>query len=195
MLRTTLTAFAAALALGIGLTAQAAPKPRAVYLEPRKAIPAPAGAVRLCQQLSWACQKDATGPARNESIMTLARQINRKINRRVRAIEDSRQYGQEEVWALPTARGGDCEDFALLKKRELIKAGVRAQDLLIATALDRQRGSHAVLILRTAQGDMVLDNLTDRILRWDQTGYSFIAMQNPDRPSTWVAVLAGGIFS
>lgn len=195
MLRTAFPAFVAAVAMCFGSMAQAAPKPRMAHLEPRKTIPAPTGAASLCQQLSWACRKDSAPQLHGESVLQLARQVNRRINHRVRAIEDLRQYGQDEVWALPTSRGGDCEDFALLKKRELIKAGVRAQDLLIATALDRRRGSHAVLILRTPQGDMVLDNLTDRILRWDQTGYSFIAMQNPDRPSTWVAVLAGGIFS
>jgi predicted transglutaminase-like cysteine proteinase len=116
------------------------------------------------------------------------------VNRQVRPITDRRQYRRDEHWALPTSRGGDCEDFALLKKRELIALGVPADKLLIATVLDRKRQPHAVLVLSTLQGDYVLDNLTSRIKPWGQTGYSFLRMQDPRAPERWVAVLAGGIF-
>ena len=130
----------------------------------------------------------------DRNVLRMAQRINRHVNRRVRSISDTRQYNQAEVWALPTRRGGDCEDFALLKKRELIAAGVAPGRLLIATALDRRRNGHAVLILRTDSGDLVLDNLTNRIRHWEDTGYSFLKLQNPDRPENWDAILAGGVF-
>ncbi len=110
-------------------------------------------------------------------------------------ISDASQYRRDELWALPTRRGGDCEDFALLKKRELIRLGIPAERLLIATVLDRKYRGHAVLVVRTHRGDMVLDNLTNRVMRWERTGYTFMKMQNPARPDTWQAILAGGLLA
>ena len=60
--------------------------------------------------------------------------------------------------------------------------------------LDRQQKNHAVLVFRTDQGDYVLDNLSNRMLLWWKTGYYFLRMQDPDAPSHWVAVMAGGNF-
>lgn len=160
----------------------------------RKSIVAPPGADGLCRQHAWACTKTNGGALPDRSVLKAAGRINSAVNRRVRPVSDRQQYGRDEVWALPTRRGGDCEDFALLKKKELIAAGMRPQDLLIATVLDRNRGSHAVLVLRTSAGDYVLDNLRNRIMPWRETGYSFIRMQNPQRPDRWIAVLAGGVF-
>jgi predicted transglutaminase-like cysteine proteinase len=59
--------------------------------------------------------------------------------------------------------------------------------------LDRKRQSHAVLVLRTGTQDLVLDNLTNKIVPWNKTGYTFLRLQNPKQPSGWVSVLAGGI--
>jgi predicted transglutaminase-like cysteine proteinase len=159
-------------------------------------VSAPRGAAHLCVNYSWAC---AHSGRRNTQItqeqLTEAIRINRRVNGSVRQISDMEQYGREDVWALPTARGGDCEDIALLKMLELIRAGLPPERLLLATVLDRNRQGHAVLVLRTGQGYYVLDNLTNEVRTWDQTGYTFIRIQNPDAPSTWVSVLAGGILS
>ncbi len=40
----------------------------------------------------------------------------------------------------------------------------------------------------------MLDNLTDRMLPWHRTGYSFLRMQEPNDPRRWNAIAAGGIF-
>ncbi len=117
--------------------------------------------------------------------------INKKINGRVRSVSDQAQYKKREVWALPTRKGGDCEDFALLKKRELIALGIDPSRLLLATVFDRRQGAHAVLVLRTEGGDLILDNLTNKIQPWRATQYTFMRMQNPQKPTTWVAVSAG----
>ncbi len=92
------------------------------------------------------------------------------------------------------AARGDCEDYALYKKRELIRLGIPPEQLLIAAVLDKQRRIHAVLVVRTGSQDLVLDNLTSRIVPWNRTGYTFLRLQDPDQPSRWVAVYAGGMF-
>ena len=55
--------------------------------------------------------------------------------------------------------------------------------------------SHAVLVVRTHKGDVVLDNMTSRILPWKRTGYAFLKMQNPEQPAKWDAIWAGGVLS
>ena len=120
--------------------------------------------------------------------MKLVQQINRQVNSTTRSVTDQSQYKTQERWALPTSRGGDCEDFALLKKRDLIKAGLDPRKLLIATVLDTSRNSHAVLVYRSKGGDLVLDNLTNRIKPWSATRYLFLRMQDPKQPRRWVGV-------
>lgn len=165
------------------------------FLASRMTVSAPASAADLCTISSWACGRGDASAKISAGQLDLAVALNRKINREVRQIPDQSQYGRPDHWALPTARGGDCEDFALLKKKLLVQAGVNPRRLLIATVLDRDRNAHAVLVLRTEEGDFVLDNLDDRILHWQSTGYTFLRMQNPDNPTRWTAVIAGGIIN
>lgn len=162
------------------------------FIKPKGTAPAPEGAQAICQTYAWACAASAAKGLGDGDELEWVAAVNSQINHSVRAIEDDRQYGVADVWTLPTQTGGDCEDFALLKKRELISHGLDPRRLLIATVLDRQRNPHAVLVFRSAQGDLVLDNLTDQIRPWHATKYMFLQMQDPDRPSRWVNVLASG---
>jgi predicted transglutaminase-like cysteine proteinase len=160
------------------------------FLPARSPSPPPSGARALCNLYDWAC-RPPSGRRLTEAQIRTAVAVNRRVNRGVREITDAAQYGRAEVWALPTRRGGDCEDFALMKKRELLAAGLPPERLLMASVLDTRRGAHAVLVLRTDSGDLILDNLTDRVLNWRSTGYRFLRMQNPKRPRSWITVLAG----
>ncbi|MCE5973044.1 transglutaminase-like cysteine peptidase [Sinirhodobacter sp. WL0062] len=185
-------AILAGLSFGLLITPQSADAIMSTaFLQSKGAAPAPSGARALCQQYDWACAT-SQGPAhRIADEFRLIKAVNSQINRAVRSIDDKRQYGVAENWALPTKRGGDCEDFALLKKYELIRRGVDPQRLLIATALDRNRNSHAVLIYRSDQGDYVLDNLTSQVKTWKGTRYFFLRMQDPATPSRWMNVFRG----
>lgn len=160
----------------------------------KKVSSAPLGAVDLCQKYPWACLSNRDTRYLTERQLHDAARINRDINRSVKEISDLKQYGVEEYWTLPTKRGGDCEDFVLLKKLELQKLGVSPNRLLIATVLDRKNEAHAVLVFRTDWGDFILDNLTSKIMNWDQTKYSFLRIQDPQKPARWRAVLIGGLF-
>jgi len=114
--------------------------------------------------------------------------INREINRAIRHREDSAVYGRPDQWALGEAGVGDCEDYALAKRAALIQAGVPARALSIALVETRRGESHAVLLIDTDKGALVLDNLSPWIRRWDQTPYTWIARQTPGDPLTWRAV-------
>jgi predicted transglutaminase-like cysteine proteinase len=166
------------------------------FIVSKGSISAPAGFSGTCSKYSWLCRSTGGAPLSDEKIFRLAAAVNTQVNRRTRSLEDIRQYGREEYWALPTPRGGDCEDFALLKKKILISEyGVPGKQLLIATVLDHRLQRHAVLVLRTSRGDFILDNLDNKIRHWTQTGYTFLKLQNPNALDRWVAVLAGGIIN
>ncbi|NOD33479.1 MULTISPECIES: transglutaminase-like cysteine peptidase [unclassified Ruegeria] len=150
--------------------------------------PPPSGAINLCDQYRWACTAKRSAALSSQQELKVVEQINRRVNRSTREITDQSQYKTRERWALPTALGGDCEDFALLKKRELVHAGVDPNKLLIATVLDTRRIPHAVLVYRSDQGDLILDNQTNRIKPWAATRYLFLRMQDPKRPSGWVGI-------
>ena len=91
------------------------------FLTSRMAVSSPAGAVDLCQRYPFACMRSAAAVRVSGGQLDYAVKLNRQINRQVKSISDQAQYGRPEHWALPTARGGDCEDFALIKKMKLIE--------------------------------------------------------------------------
>lgn len=118
---------------------------------------------------------------------TLGR-LNRQVNRSIRSSSDQRLYGVGDFWAVPTGANarGDCEDYVLAKRRALIDAGYPAGALSIAIAETRWGETHAVLLVATDTGDFVLDSLTQRISRWDRTGYKWHERQAPGSVFDWV---------
>lgn len=177
---------------GLATPLAAAEPQELAHLKPKKRISAPDGFVGLCASYGWVCARSHTSHVSQPAILKLADTVNRSVNRSTRQISDRAQYSKDEVWALPTARGGDCEDLVLLKKLRLQNAGVPASALLIATVLDLKGGKHAVLVLRTTGGDLVLDSLDNRIRHWLDTGYTFLKLQDPESPQAWHAIFAGG---
>ncbi|MEM6811413.1 MAG: transglutaminase-like cysteine peptidase [Pseudomonadota bacterium] len=91
----------------------------------------------------------------------MASQVNDIINK-TRYIEDNKNYGASDYWATPVEffqRGGDCEDFAIAKYTALRALGVPDSRLRIAIVQDQKKNiPHAVLIVYTDQGAMILDN-------------------------------------
>lgn len=103
--------------------------------------------------------------------------LNTEINHRIRERSDRVVYGVEDNWTLPGA-AGDCEDFAILKKSELMKRGWPSAALLLTVARLRysERG-HVVLTVRTSDGDLVLDNRSNAVKDWSHTPYRYYARQ------------------
>ncbi len=91
----------------------------------------------------------------------MASKVNDLVNK-VRYVTDSRNYGKTDYWATPVEffeKGGDCEDFAITKYTALRALGVPENRLRIAIVQDLQKNiPHAILIVYTDNGPMVLDN-------------------------------------
>ena len=117
----------------------------------------------------------------DKSQLKLITNINRDVNRDVRKANDFDIYGMLEFWSLPRVIDGkmygDCEDYALEKRRRLIEAGVPAETLSMAVAVTARGERHAVLVVAFESGDIVLDNLTPWPTPWSQLNYTWIQRQ------------------
>lgn len=125
------------------------------------------------------------------AIMRQLDRINSRVNDRITYRLDSEHYGREDYWTYPRNNIGDCEDYALTKRRELIAAGWPPSALLMATAIAESGEGHAVLIARTTQGDYVLDNRYAAPMPWRALPYKWVALQNPRNPSAMNAINNG----
>jgi predicted transglutaminase-like cysteine proteinase len=114
----------------------------------------------------------------NAERMAQLHQVNSHVNGTVTEVSDMEQYGQADVWALPTSGRGDCEDFALLKRKLLVQRGWPPSALSIVVGTTSQGEAHAVLAVATDRGEYVLDNLTSSILISSETGHVFHSRQS-----------------
>jgi len=102
------------------------------------------------------------------------RAVNLSVNNNVKALDDFDHFGKDEFWDYPIDGYGDCEDYVLEKRRILLEAGVPISDLLITVAMKPDGDGHAVLTVRTEEGDFILDSLNPHVLRWDRTKYRYV---------------------
>jgi predicted transglutaminase-like cysteine proteinase len=152
------------------------------------AASAPAGFVSFCVRNPGQCAPNEQGDrlVLDQNAWTLLVSVNDAVNTAVRPLEDGSHYGRAEYWTLVTDGYGDCDDYALTKRKALIDAGFPMAALRIATAVTRKGTRHAVLTVATDKGDYVLDNSHALILPWDQTGYFWLARQDAHNAWTWV---------
>jgi predicted transglutaminase-like cysteine proteinase len=116
--------------------------------------------------------------------------INDAVNEAVNAMSDFDIYGKDEVWAYPKAVG-DCEDYALEKRRALMQRGISLANLLMTVVRKSDGEGHAVLTVRTDKGDFVLDNLNPKVLEWDRTDYRYLKRQSSENTGRWVSIQGG----
>lgn len=155
---------------------------------------APSGYLAFCAREPAECTEPANAPetvALDASAWSTLQQVNASYNEAIRPEEDSVHYGRVDYWTIPTDGYGDCEDYALAKRKALIAHNFSPRALRIAVARSKTGEAHAVLTVATDRGDYVLDNLTDAILPWRETDLAFIARQTPGQ-SAWASLDLGG---
>lgn len=133
--------------------------------------------------------------ATDRALMAELERVNVQINRSIRYVPDSTLYGDEDHWHLPLQAGGlgagDCKDFVLEKRRALIADGVPAADLSIAIVQTSWNETHAVLLVTTDQGEVVLDSLNSWVRPWQDVHYRWIERQAPGQQLNWVKLSQG----
>ncbi|PZM09989.1 transglutaminase-like cysteine peptidase [Rhizobium tubonense] len=161
-------------------------------LGPSRSVGAPPGFASACHRYSWLCGSPLAGRAMGDAeALSVLRAANAQVNAALIPTGGMSAVGRIDYWSLPINGRGDCKHYALLKKKTLIANGFRADRLAVAVVLDRNGNNHAVLMARLNGGDYVLDNLTDSIRSWDDTGYTFLARQNFQDQRKWEVILAG----
>ncbi|WP_375597104.1 transglutaminase-like cysteine peptidase [Devosia sp. Naph2] len=151
----------------------------------------PVGHLEFCQSNPAECRSyDRVVPAtilddRNWQQLV---SVNAYYNRNVVPVTDQDLYQVAEFWTYPNGYG-DCEDFALAKRRDLINAGWHPSTLMIAVVKEANGNGHAVLLARTDRGDLVLDNQDGTIRVWSETPYKFIKRQSQAHAGQWVDMI------
>jgi predicted transglutaminase-like cysteine proteinase len=159
---------------------------------------APLAYSRFCLQYSDDCQPQKVVFRRPRPIeLTPDRmhdlvQVNREVNR---AIEPEADQGSviAERWQV-SPRSGACHDYAVTKRHELLARGWPARSLLLAEVVVSWGEHHLVVVVRTNEGDLVLDNLTPAIKPWSVTPYEWVRVQSPHDPNTWMTIGHGAPF-
>jgi predicted transglutaminase-like cysteine proteinase len=89
---------------------------------------------------------------------------------------------------------GDCNDYAVTKRHELLRAGWPSSSLLLAEVTLISTGEHhLILIVKDANVDWVLDNLKFGIERLAATRneYAWDRIESADNPKFWTNSFTG----
>ena len=153
----------------------------------------PIGHYDFCKTYRDECRpvaKPAAAPRVTDYGWTVVKEVNEAVNFSIMPKTDVEIYGREEVWAYPDI-AGDCEDYVLLKRHMLIERGFSPGDVLITVVRKPDGEGHAVLTLRSADGDYVLDNLEDEVKPWTATPYRYLKRQSSENSGRWVTIENG----
>ncbi|WP_420103468.1 transglutaminase-like cysteine peptidase [Bosea sp. (in: a-proteobacteria)] len=146
---------------------------------------APLPFVKFCMQQAPECQPATGSQEPTDEMLARMVEINREVNRSITPMRKPTQPLLTSWTIAPEA--GDCNDYAVTKRHRLIAAGWPSSHVLLAAVATPEGQGHLVVVVRTAEEDLVLDNLTDAIRRWDKTSFDWISMQSEEDPRFWLA--------
>lgn len=184
---------AKSLILGLALTAASAftGAANATQMATGRVTSQPIGHYEFCQEVPAECRPTGANikPDRlTQRAWAKMVEINTRVNTIIAPRTDFEMWGREEIWSYPV-KYGDCEDYVLLKRHELIQAGFHPSNLLITVVLQPNGDGHAVLTVRTDQGDFVLDNLVRKVMDWRDTRYRYLKRQSTADAGKWVDII------
>lgn len=170
---------------------QPAPANAGTWIPTGAAAVPPAGFFGFCVKHLHDCMGKGRQPIKveltDERLRSLE-SVQSTINSSIRPREDA-----AHVWDYPTDGTGDCNKFALAKRRELIAQGWPPEALLLTTAITEGGEWHLVLVVRTDHGDLVLDNRLAPVVDWTSLPYRWVSIQTQASPVQWVSILSAPI--
>ncbi|HZV06161.1 MAG TPA: transglutaminase-like cysteine peptidase [Gemmataceae bacterium] len=108
--------------------------------------------------------------------------INARVNRSISPEDDLRAL--RKGWTI-APREGNCADYAVTKRHELLALGWPERALLLSEVVTPWGEHHLVVVVRTREGDFVIDNLSPEIRPWFRTPYQWVRIQSPSNPNFW----------
>jgi predicted transglutaminase-like cysteine proteinase len=149
---------------------------------------APFQHVRFCLRYPLDCQPSSTKRELIQpQMMGLLYSVNRKVNELINPRPKAYDIGTYESWVIAPDMG-DCNDYAVTKRHELLKRGLPSSALRLSVAKTPEGEGHLVLVVTTTMGNMVMDNLTDKIVPWQLTDYRWIKIQSSYDPHFWIGI-------
>lgn len=91
--------------------------------------------------------------------------VNRYWNWKIEYVSDKEHYGRLDFWTYPNDDKGDCEDYAIAKKRDL---GSKKIPAYLATCRTEKGILHAVVLVDTDRGTFCLDNRKNQVWHYQE---------------------------
>lgn len=151
----------------------------------------PYGWAEFCRRYNGECGGGPLAPLDiplTPEAMKEIKRVGQWVNAHIKPLPDMEHWGVIDQWDYPSDGKGDCEDYALYKRKILIDEGFPRQALLMTVVKDEHLEGHAVLTVKTTGGEFVLDNMNDDVKPWAQTGYHFVKRQSQTDQNVWVQI-------
>ena len=159
---------------------------------------APMAHVQFCLRYHEECEVRQVDFRRRNIALTPSRWnelnvVNRKVNREIIPEPNSGGVMAEE-WLL-SPKAGDCNDYAVTKRHLLIAHGWPPRVLLLSEVVVPSGQHHLVLVVRTKNADLVLDNLNANVRPVSMTyrQYQWVRIESPQNPRFWATVRASSM--
>ena len=157
----------------------------------------PIGHSRFCLRYPDDCVVHGIDFRHRNIALTLERwdelnSVNREVNRDI-IPEVTTGNGATEVWLI-APQAGDCKDYAITKRHELLARGWPSRALLLAEVVVPSGEHHLILVVRTKDVDLVLDNLNANIRSVEMTyrQYQWVRIESPQNPKFWAVAVPNG---
>jgi predicted transglutaminase-like cysteine proteinase len=150
---------------------------------------APMAHTQFCLDYPADCRRSVVDFRRREIEMTIdtwneLNAVNWRVNR---GIEPRAPRGNllDDRWVI-WPKTGDCHDYAVTKRHELLKRGWPSRSLLLAEVVIGDGEHHLVLVVRTKDNDLVLDNLNYGIRPAALVSYKWLRIESTGDPRFWM---------
>jgi predicted transglutaminase-like cysteine proteinase len=177
-------------ALGLGSAEAASNSGAPIFMPTGTTTSQPIGHYEFCQRLPGECSARTSRPLHvtlTDALWLELTAVNDAVNHQIQPRSDLDVFGRPEVWSFANTLG-DCEDYVLVKRRELVARGWPLSALLVTVVRQENGEGHAVLTVVTDRGDFVLDNLDGRVRLWSDTPYLFVKRQSERNAGAWISV-------
>lgn len=153
----------------------------------------PIGHSRFCLRYPKDCEVHTIDFRHRNIVLTPKRWnelngVNREVNRDI-VPDIPIESGATEKWLIAPLTG-DCKDYAVTKRHELLARGWPSRALLLSEVVVPSGEHHLVLVVRTENIDLVLDNLNTNIRPIGMTyrQYQWLRIESPQNPKFWARV-------
>jgi predicted transglutaminase-like cysteine proteinase len=150
---------------------------------------APFQHVRFCRRYPSDCAASSNADeaiAYNAETMALLSQVNRSVNSAI-APRRKTYESLQDAWSI-APDSGDCNDYAVTKRHELLKQGLPSKALRLSVVTTSSGLGHLVLLVTTSKADLVMDNLSEEIRPWQSVGYHWVKIQSVSDSKLWYGI-------